>query len=146
MGFSLPGMHAFSQLTITNTTTAQALAQKLVGDGVTISNISFTGNLLMAGFFNNTGGTNINIDSGIVLTSGRAKTSDIFIGLDGNGSTAAQSALANGMWGLPGDPDLAAAIGSPVSSLRDACVLEFDFIPLGDSIKFKYVFSSIKFL
>lgn len=140
--FLLSCFTSSGQLIITPNSTAQSLAQRLVGEGVTISNVSFTGNPLMAAFFDNTGGTNINIDSGIVLTSGRAKTSDNFTGLDGNGSTAAQSILANGMWGLPGDPDLAAAIGSPVSSLRDACVLEFDFIPLGDSIKFKYVFSS----
>ncbi len=131
-----------AQLQITGANNAVQLAQKLVGEGVIISNVSFTGNMLMTGFFINEGGTNIGIDSGIVLTSGRAKTRQPDIGVDGDGVTAAQSVLANNMWGLPGDPDLAAAIGLPVGSLHDACVLEFDFIPLGDSINFNYVFGS----
>lgn len=133
---------SIAQLVITQHPNAQALAQKLVGDGVTISNVSFSGNQLMAGFFNNLGGTNINIDSGIVLTSGRAKTDRFDPGMDGDGFTQAQGVTADNSWSLPGDADLAAAIGLPVSSLRDACVLEFDFVPLGDSIKFNYVFSS----
>ncbi len=131
-----------AQLQITSANNAVQLAQKLVGDGVIISNVSFTGSLQMAGFFYNNGGTNIGIDSGIVLTSGRAKTRQPDIGMDGDGVTAAQSVTASNMWGLPGDLDLAAAIGLPVSSLKDACVLEFDFVPLGDSINFNYVFSS----
>jgi gliding motility-associated-like protein len=130
------------QLQVTSANNAVQLAQKLVGPGVTISNVSFTGDLLMTGLFNNIGGTNIGIDSGIVLTSGRAKTRPPDIGMDGDGFTAAQSLDADNGWGLPGDPDLATAIGFPLSSLKDACVLEFDFVPLGDSIKFNYVFSS----
>lgn len=134
-----------AQLQITNEPSALALAQRLVGEGVTISNVTFTGNSLMAAKFKNIGGlTNINIDSGIVLTTGRAKTgtgSDQD-GVDGDGTTAASSVNASGEWNLPGDDDLAAAIGADPDDLNDACVLEFDFIPSGDSVKFRYVFSS----
>lgn len=135
-----------AQLVITNEPSALALAQRLVGDGVTISNVTFTGNSLMAGKFKNLGNrTNINIDSGIVLTNGRAKTLDVDnIGVDGDGFTPAASLInaASTEWGLPGDLDLANAIGATQSELNDACVLEFDFIPSGDTVKFKYVFSS----
>ena len=121
----------------------QALAQRLVGDGVTISNVSFTGNSQMASFFlNRAGRTNIGIDSGIVLTSGRAKTVGAQFGVDGNGTAPASSVDADNGWNLPGDPDLANAIGQPVTELEDACILEFDFVPLGDSVRFNYVFSS----
>ena len=133
LAFSCMGMFGYSQLIINPATTAQALAQKLVGDGVTISNVSFIGNLQMAGFFNNLGGVNFSIDSGIVLTCGRAKTSP-GIGVDGPSSWGASQS-----WNLPGDPELDLAIGG---GTRDACILQFDFIPLGDSIKFNYVFSS----
>jgi gliding motility-associated-like protein len=137
----LTSSFAFAQLQVSPANTAQELAQKLVGDGVLITNISFTGNLLMGGFFNNLGGTNINIDSGIVLTSGRAMTGrNGPLGVNGNGSATAASSLATTSWNLPGDPDLGLEIGS--SGTHDACVLEFDFIPLGDSIRFNYVFSS----
>ncbi|MBL7725732.1 MAG: choice-of-anchor L domain-containing protein [Chitinophagaceae bacterium] len=130
-----------AQLIITQHPNATALAQKLVGDGVSISNVSFTGNSLMASFFlNRANRTNIGIDSGIVLTSGRAKTLGNNFGVDGNGVTPASAVEADNGWGLPGDPDLALAIGA--LTMRDACVLEFDFVPLGDSVKFNYVFSS----
>lgn len=130
------------QLVITDESNAQALAQKLVGDGVSISNVTFTGNSLMAGYFNNTNNTRPGLDSGIVLTSGRAKTTFSDDGLDGDGVTMAANTLASNGWTLPGDANLATAIGIPVAQLHDACVLEFDFIPLGDSVKFRYAFSS----
>src|SRR5882757_328536 len=81
----------FAQLKITSVPNAQALVQRLVGDGITISNISFTGNIDMTGYFNNISGTNIGIDSGIVLTNGFAKTGRTGspIGLDWDGSDMA---------------------------------------------------------
>lgn len=137
-------MSAKAQLTITDAATAQALAQRLVGEGVTISNVSFTGNPLMAGFFRNAGGTNIAIDSGIVLTNGVARTNRLTgdIGVNGDGVTAASSTDAHNAWNIAGDADLATLIGSPINQVNDACILEFDFVPLGDSIRFRYAFSS----
>ncbi|MBI3140178.1 MAG: choice-of-anchor L domain-containing protein [Sphingobacteriales bacterium] len=133
------------QLIITAHPDAQALAQRLVGDGVSISNVSFTGNPLMASFFQNRANrTQIGIDSGIVLTTGRAQSAGGSWGVDGNGTGPASSVEASTGWSLAGDPDLAIAIGN--SNLRDACVLEFDFVPLGDSIKFNYVFSSEEYV
>ncbi|MEQ1675897.1 MAG: choice-of-anchor L domain-containing protein [Chitinophagaceae bacterium] len=122
------------QLTVANAPGALALAQYLAGAGVSISNATFTGNLEMSGFFRNTGGTNINIDSGIVLTSGRAAAR-----VPNNGLIGPSSINADNDWSLPGDADLSTLISGVT---EDACVLEFDFIPLGDSIKFNYVFSS----
>lgn len=135
------------QLVITNEPNAIALAQKLVGEGVSISNVTFTGNSLMAGYFKNLGQTNIALDSGIVLTSGRAKTiSTAIVGMDGNGSTPANDIRGNNDWALPGDIDLANAIGAPLADMEDACVLEFDFTPSGDTVKFNYVFSSEEYV
>lgn len=136
--------HSKAQLVIDGMSSGQALAQKLVGDGVTISNVSFTGRTEMAGIFTNTGNNNIGIDSGIVLTNGLARSNPFSgtTGLNGNGVILAAQADAHTQWNFPGDANLAALIGEPVSETNDACVLEFDFVPLGDSIKFRYVFSS----
>ncbi len=123
-----------AQLSVTNAPNALALAQRLVGNGITISNVTFTGTLEMAGFFNNAGGTNINIDSGIVLTNGRAAGRPPNTALMGNSSQ-----LADNNVGQNGDADLTAISGF---TTHDACVLQFDFVPLGDSIRFNYVFSS----
>lgn len=138
---------ANSQLQVIENNNAQALAQKLVGDGVTISNATLTnitGTIIPTGFFYNNGGTNIGIDSGIVLTNGRAKSDFTrgFYGVDGNGTTLASLRLANSNLSLPGDPDLAAQLGIPVAQLNDAIALEFDFVPLGDTIRFNYIMSS----
>jgi gliding motility-associated-like protein len=133
-----------AQLIIDPAPNAQALAQRLVGDGVSITNVTFVGNPLMAAYFKNNGGTNIGLDSGIVLTNGRAKSNPLgtFKGVDGNGISTAQNTDAHNEWNIPGDNQLAVLIGSPLSDVNDACILEFDFVPLGDSIKFRYVFSS----
>ncbi|MEP7165723.1 MAG: choice-of-anchor L domain-containing protein [Ferruginibacter sp.] len=138
------------QLNITSQSNAQALAQKLVGDGVSISNATLISDTRATGFFNNISGTNIGIDSGIVLTNGRAKT--VLSGLDptglnGDGATAAIDDFASvelfPLSTFSGDADLASLINlSTADSTHDATILEFDFVPLGDSIKFRYVFSS----
>ncbi|MBL0358607.1 MAG: choice-of-anchor L domain-containing protein [Chitinophagaceae bacterium] len=131
-----------AQLGVNNNFTAEELAQKLTGNGVQVFNVHFTGDSLMAGAFYNDATTNINIDSGIVLTTGRTSTGRSINGVDGNGVAPANAVLADNQWGLPGDADIAAEIMVDVNNLYDACVLEFDFIPIGDSISFRYVFSS----
>ncbi len=134
----LTAIKATAQVVITPHNSVEELAQKLVGDGVSISNVTFTGISTMAGFFKQTG-AGLGIDSGIVLTNGRAKSRPPFIGLNGDGANTAEDILADNSNGLPGDADLDNVIGG---GTEDACVLEFDFFPLGDSIRFRYVFSS----
>ncbi len=140
-GLLITGQQAHAQLDIINNSNAQALAQKIAGEGVTISNVTLTGGSLSTGFFYNRGGTNLRVDSGIVLTTGRARTVGADWGLNSDG-TQAFAAEAATPFGLPGDLDLATAINSPLNESFDATVLEFDFVPLGDSIKFNYVFAS----
>jgi gliding motility-associated-like protein len=145
--FFLAGINISSaQLIITNQSNAQALVQKLLGQGVQVSNIVLTGDPISTGFFNNISGTNIGIDSGIALTNGRAKTLNANIGLDGNGATQATAILASTqlypITTYSGDADLANLIGVNRTDTHDACILEFDFVPLGDTIRFNYVFSS----
>lgn len=129
-----------AQLQVTPESNAQALVQKLLGPGVTVSNVTLTGHPAMTGIFNNISGTSIGIDSGIVLTNGRAKTIGAgSFGVDGDGIMTALNVDAFNQWGFPGDADLTAVVAEVTN---DACVLEFDFVPLGDSIRFNYVFSS----
>ncbi len=139
-----------AQLIITTQNNGQALAQKLVGYGVTISNVTLSADSISTGFFNNISGTNINLDSGIVLTNGRARTQSLTnfeVGMDGDGVTQANDisgdAFANNEVNYDAhDADLAQLINTTIDSTHDATVLEFDFVPVGDTIKFRYVFSS----
>lgn len=105
------------------------LVNNLLGGGVTVSNVKFTGSNVSAGTF--TGGTDIiGFDGGIILSSGDIKN---VIGpnvMDG-------ISQANGVLG---DPDLDKLI--PGYSTHDAAVLEFDFVPVTNQLQFKYVFGS----
>lgn len=131
VSFSLLGS---AQIVIDNTTTAQQMAQMLVGNGVRISNAVLTAPRGSYGKFTRNG-SSILLDSGIVLTTGQVNRNGLTtIGLAGPASSDADDDNNAG-----GDRDLDNLIGG---STQDACVLEFDFVPVGDSIKFRYIFSS----
>ena len=109
------------------------LVYRLLGQGVTVSNISFKGVNHAAGTFS--GGTSIiGFEDGIVLSSG--KIASIM-----GPNTSPSISTANNM---PGDPDVAALI--PGYWAYDATVLEFDFVPAGNKIIFEYVFGSEEYL
>ena len=118
-------------MTITPFDTANKLAQHLVGSGVTVSNVTYTGANVASGYFSDGMAAGIGIESGIVLTSGYASHL--------NGITNTSDGIT-GNNGLAGDPDLTALI--PGYSTLDATVLEFDFISQGPAAYFQYVFGS----
>lgn len=129
-----------AQLTVVGSQTANDLAQMLAGQGVTVSNAVFNNCELVAeGKFWVTppNVSNLGIDSGIVLTSGTAQTGFPGIGVNAPAGVNTTSHISN-----YSDPDLQVLAGFPA---RDACVLEFDFIPLGDTVKFDYVFGSCEY-
>ena len=125
--------------------TPNDLANTLVGTGVTISNVTYTGSSRAAGTF--TGGTGIlGFESGIVLSAGKVQTVDdpaCSRGVEGPNNChelGGQDGPYNSTdFGLPGDPDLTALSGFPTF---DAAVLEFDFVPDVSNVQFQYVFSS----
>ena len=121
---------AQAQLVINQSYTATQLVQNtLIGYGVTVTNVTYTGAAQAYGKFTNGGTTNIGFTSGIVLTSGSATN---VIGPNSSGSTGTNT---NG----GSDPQLAALVSGTV---YDAAALEFDFVPIADTIKFRYVFGS----
>lgn len=108
--------------------TASDLAQALVGKGITISNVTYSGAAVAAGSFS--GGTGIiGFESGIVLSSGSIAN---VVGPNVSDSTSTDT-------GWAGDPALSLLSGFPTF---DAAVLEFDFVPSTNSVLFRYVFAS----
>lgn len=128
-----------AQLTVTDNQTAAQLVQRLTGEGVVVLNPTLNCAPIANGVFNVTGTTNLGIDSGIVLTSGRAMTSAAGQGVNGPNTGAGPDQNNN----FPGDPDLNTILNGLSSA--DVCRLEFDFVPAGDSIKFDYVFGSTEY-
>ncbi len=101
----------------------------------TISNLTFKGDPTAVGYFSD--GFFLGFDSGkgIVLTTGSVQDCD-----HSNicNSSANASTYNNG---ISGDEDLVALLGGSTQSY-DACIIEFDFKPVNESIEFEYVFAS----
>jgi uncharacterized repeat protein (TIGR01451 family) len=110
--------------------TVADLVTSLLGQGVTVSNVQLRGADLGAGVF--TGGSSIfgpGFDQGIVLSSGWV--SDAVGPNDSDSKTTVRQD--------PGDPDLDTLSGQ---ATHDATVIEFDFVPSGNQVSFRYVFGS----
>lgn len=130
MALLLGWLAASAQIALNTTMTPQQLVQNvLVGGGVSISNITYTGHATAIGEFANGGTTNIGLGRGVILASGNITNC-----VGPNNSSGAGTSL-----GTPGDPTLTAVANQ---TTYDAAVLEFDFVPLSDTIRFRYVFGS----
>lgn len=121
-----------AQLEVTGGFTGEELAEILVGNGVMIDNVVFTCPEGAAGAFNGEF-TSLGMDEGIVLTSGSINNA---VGPNDNGGESTDN-LSGGDFDL----DLIASFGT-----NDACVLEFDVTPFGDTLQFNYVFGSEEYL
>jgi hypothetical protein len=106
------------------------LADRLVGQGVTFTNATLTCPDSAAGVFVNSATSLTNMDSGVVLTTGRSI----------NLYQAASVFMSHNRASLANDTNLFAAGGNV--TLRDLCKLEFDFIPQGDTVQMRYRFAS----
>lgn len=126
-------------------TPQQAVENVLLGPGVTAMNITFNaqpGTFVdeQVGGFNGAN-CNIGMPAGVILATG-----SIFNALGPN--DVGSSTLGGGSFGF-GDPDLLAAslLSNPsTTGINDAAILEFDFIPTGDSLQFDFVFASEEYL
>jgi len=128
--------------TYVNPNPAQSLVNNiLLGAGVTASNITFTpaaSSNSQIGFFNGVN-SNIGLDSGIVMSTGHV--ADIvpgsFVGgtFGGQGVDVDLLGLANSVPPLIGQT-------FTVQDVNDIAILEFDFVPAADTVKFRYVFAS----
>lgn len=145
----IAGIEQASAQMVVNTTTYTApdpatslVNNVLLGTGVTASNIVFSQGFInpdsQIGYFNGSN-SNIGLDSGIVLSSGNV--------LD-----AIPNNFVGGIFsGMINYPDLLTVANSVppmigqafvVQNVNDVAVLEFDFVPSSDTVKFRYVFGS----
>ena len=133
-------------MTITPFDTAADFAAALVGAGITISNVTYTGATAASGYFSGGVAAGIGMESGIVLTSGHASNlngtanTDKFITGDNQleGSAILMQLIPTML--LP--PDYLVAV-----STYDATILSFDFVFGADGIQggdasFNFVFGS----
>ncbi|WP_347441061.1 choice-of-anchor L domain-containing protein [Rubritalea sp.] len=114
---------------------AQSLAQSLVGPGIQISNVQYTGSTGASGYFSGGYAAGNDITSGIILTSGLASSA-------GSNSNTTESTSTN--LRSAGDSTLNTLI--PGYSTYDATILSFDFVSSGDSAYFNYAFASEEYV
>lgn len=120
----------------------ELVSNSILGSGVTVSNVKFNGVLqnstgsIRDQVSSFTGGlsSNLNFNQGVILTTGK--------------TTVAQISAANPQ--VPGRSDASATpqIGDVdlqtlvTQTVRNAAVLEFDFVPTSTIVEFQYVFAS----
>ncbi len=127
--------HKIHAQLITNTgQSPQNLVQNvLIGPGVTVSNILYNGSPTAIGSFT-AAGTNLGINQGIVMTTGTVLP-------NGSGPQGPNNSPSAGTDNnMPGSGILSGIIGG--TPTFNAAILEFDFVPYADTVKFKYVFGS----
>src|SRR5690554_3815427 len=111
---------------------AQLVQNVLLGSGVDVSNISFSGSPNAIGTFNSSNAS-IGIDEGIIMTTGTIHPS-----LHGpHGPNNMDNAGIDNNTG--GYGQLSNLVGEET---HNATLLEFDFVPNSDTVRFKYVFAS----
>ncbi len=103
-------------------------------DPQAINNIAFSGDYRAVGHF--TGGFFFGFTKpeGLVMTSGLAEDVD-----ESNVCNSGANASTNNN-GVDGDQDLYKAANN--TSSNDGCIIEFDFKPTADTVRFNYVFAS----
>jgi hypothetical protein len=117
-----------------NTTTANALAQEIAGQGVTIQTATFTGDPRQGGLFSGPGVVDaIGVTDGVVMSSGFV--SDV-VGPNDEGGSGESIPFPGG----DGDPDLDAVIAPRTTN--DAAVLNITFVPTSPDLQINYVFAS----
>lgn len=129
----LVSFQVFSQLETTGGIAPANLVQDiLVGNGVTVTNVQYTGSAGAIGRFS-AANTSLGFANGIIMTTGTVNSgpqgpygpNDLpNAGLDNN---------------APGYQRLSNIVGN---NTFNAAVLEFDFVPQSDSVVFEYIFGS----
>ncbi len=137
-----------TQIVVDSLSIEEYVQDVLLGSGIQATNISYTGCFAQIAYMHEGASAGLGIDGGVVLSSDYAKNIQV-----PNPGYA--------LWNLPncptssGDADLLNIANSvpgmigqsfSVSSVNDISILEFDFVPTGDTLRFNYIFGSDEYL
>ena len=128
-----------NQLTIDSEATAMQMAETIFGDGIQIVSASYTGAAGSAGVYSGAHGTMPGVtdtDQGVILSTGQAHH---FTNNSGTADTNVWTNTSTDTAGIDGDADMDALAGQ---ATYDAAIFEASFIPDGDYLTMRFVFSS----
>lgn len=123
---------AANALVVTDVADGQTLANSILGSGITISNVTYTGSATSSGTFTGGFSSGLDFDTGVLLTTGAAQNA---VGPNNDSGKSTN-------FGGAGDSDLTNLSGY---TTNDATVLSFDFEfdgGLGGDLFFNFVFAS----
>lgn len=118
-----------AQIDLTYGGTPSGLAERITGNGVQILNPVITCSDSAIGTYDIAESINFPAGQGVIMSTGNIN------GLLGPNDTEAHTTI----WNSPGD-SLITIIGGQTSF--DACALEFDIVPAGDTLRFDFTFAS----
>lgn len=130
-----------SQMVVDNSLTVADYVQNiLLGENITVSNITYNGlpaNTVSVQIGSFTApNCNMPITSGMIMSTGQA------VAAAGPNNTSGASTNADFLE-VGDDPDLLSlATSNGALDINDWAIIEFDFVPLGDTLRFNYVFGS----
>ena len=128
---------SFGQLQVnTSKSPTQLVEDILLGPGINATNIKFSGDKSISiaefDYLDVIGSNNLGLEKGLFLSTGKVQNA---IGINTVSNTGSQGSNLS-------DKDLDTVIKKTGKKTTDAVVIEFDFVPMSDSIEFKYVFAS----
>ncbi len=131
--FGLFLFHLQAQFVVVPDSDAVQLVNSFILSGVTASNVLYTGADSTLGHFSGGINTNLGMNDGIILTTGKISNAPgLFMGMP-------VSTFASTSNNSPGDAMLGSLVSFPT---YDASVLEFDLNPAGNVLEFQYIFAS----
>jgi len=128
--FVFAGFNSHAQLVVTPGVSTATLLSSLVGQGMTVSNVSLNCANSAYGTFSNGNTTNMGITNGILLTTGNATSA-----IGPNNSISTSTCHGTSFT----DPQLTAI--DPLAN-EDVCILEFDVVPQCNTMQVRFVFGS----
>jgi gliding motility-associated-like protein len=140
--------NSYSQYIQTQQTAEDLINSVLAGGGVQISNVQLFGDSAQVGEFDNGSSVNLSINRGVVMTTGSIPGQLVDDGFSGTINSPANFATLstsfNNTVDAGDDVDLNTIISSfgATANTNNKAVIEFDFIPSGDSLRFNYIFGS----
>jgi len=124
--------NSFSQIRLSAIKVDEWVKKNFSGQGVVIGNIKFKGYPLSTLSYTSTGNV-LQVQKGLILSTGNS------FNVAGYNNSHNQSATFGDILSPQTDPDLSAIVSG---KLFDICSVEFDFVPMDNSIQFNYQFGS----
>ena len=137
----LSALNVHAQLTVTPVTPAEAVAA-LVGPDLEVSNITFTGDAIQLGTYQNAGG-NFPIANGVMLSTSHVGN---FVPNAFEGEPTAPVNTEQDLLDIANSVPPLIGQTFTVDGVFDVAILEFDFVASGPLLTFKYVFGSDEYL